>query len=96
MPGFAMLGVFVHLTLAPVPAVMTQVVGSAAFVFVVVLGVTCVRQWRAARRRDRVLQDYADREIDRRRGPAKRGQLAAHVRKPPPPRAGNSGGSNPR
>jgi len=95
MPGFAMLGVFVHVTLAPVPAVMTQVVGSAAFAFVVVLGVTCVRQWRAARRADKLLKAYADRDIARRRGPAKRDQLAAHVRKPPPPRAGNSGGPNP-
>jgi len=95
MPGLFMLGVLIHATVAPVPAVATQIVGSAAFVLLVVFGVTCVLQWRAARRWDRVLKSYADRDIARRRAPAKREQLAAHVRKPPPPRTGNSGGPNP-
>jgi hypothetical protein len=93
MPGFAAFGIVI---LLPVPATVTQILGSVAFALVVVLGVTCVRQWRAARRWDKVLKAYADRDIARRRDRAKHEQLAAQVRKPPPPRAGNSGGPNPR
>jgi hypothetical protein len=96
MPGFAVLGVVIPVILLPIPAVATQILGSVGFALLVVLGVSCVRQWRAARRWDRVLKAYADRDIARRREPAKHDQLAAHVRKPPPPRAGNSGGQNPR
>ena len=95
MPGFAALGVMIDATVVAVPAVATQIVGSTAFVLVVVFGVSCVLQWRAARRWDKVLKAYADRDIARRREPAQREQLAARVRKTPPPRTGNSGGPNP-
>lgn len=96
MPGLAVQGVVIPAILLQVPAAATQILGLAAFALVVVLGVSCIRQWRAARHWDRVLKAYSDRDIARRRGPAKHDQLAAHVRKPPPPRAGNSGGQNPR
>src|SRR5436190_23446867 len=93
MPGLAVLPVVI--LLLQVPAATTQILASAAFALVVVLGVACVWQWRAARHWDRVLQEYAERDIARRREPARRDQPAAHLRKPPPRRTGDSGGPKP-
>jgi len=102
MPSLAVLTVVVSAIsgrsalLVPVPGVATQILGSAVFALIVVLGVTCVRQWRAAQRWDKVLKEYADRDIAQRRVKAKHEQPAARIRKAPPHRAGKSNGPGPR
>lgn len=78
-----------------VPGAAIQILGSAVFALIVVLAVTYVRQWRAARHRDKVLKAYAERDMARRREPAKHDQRAAPMRKAPPRRGSNSGGPNP-
>jgi hypothetical protein len=102
MPGLAVWTVVISAIsgrsayLVPVPGVTTQILGSAVFALIVVFGVTCVRQWRAAQRWDKVLKEYADRDIAQRRVKAKHDRPAAHIRKTPPHRAGKSDGPGPR